>query len=144
MDTEDLNVTVLDDDVPVIEKPRVKRQMTEKQRSALEAGRARRKQRLEEKRAEATATVEVPEQTEEVPPPVKAVVIEKKRVACPDCGMEVAKSSMRNHRVRFHPPIDPPPTPSADAVPATEEPPPPKDPTQGVFLRKRKGMFLYS
>ena len=114
MSSENLDKTIFDTDeqidqnLPVtsIEKP--KRTLTEKQKQALEAGRQRRKQRLQES-AKIPEQQQIPEvhetNTEVHEEPVKKTLNlekpKKPRVQSPECQMDIAKSSLRNHMQRF-------------------------------------------
>lgn len=112
MENEDLNVSILDEPVknePIeqehesieitntIEKPKQKRVLTEKQKEALKAGRLK---RLQNKKPEETIEPQNIQKNENLETEPKAQP--KKTVICPDCNKEIAKSSLRNHRVRFH------------------------------------------
>lgn len=149
MESEDLDKTVLDlpqpDTVVTIEKPKVKRVLTEKQRAALEAGRQKRKEIEKQKKP---IVIEEAEDVEKAP---AANVIEKPkkpRTKCPHCDMEMALSSLRNHTVRFHSQqIEPEPIIEKEPEPEPEPEPEIKSRLQpkptSLFLKKdRCGIFL--
>ena len=118
---ESLDRTPLDDDhnpagsvvqqpaAPVqVEKP--KRILTDAQKAALQAGREARQQKIQAKR-----------QPEPVPEPVSVQRLEKPRMSCPVCNVEIAKSSLRNHMNRFHTQPTPPQPQEHVALPARIE-----------------------